>query len=98
MAAKKFFVSEVVDLICEDFSDSESEEEGGGEVYSYRGGAILQAGELESLAKAVTFSISNNGSDFCSRSNQNTEESKDTVGCAEEEMELDVPGKNMWLA
>ena len=49
-------------------------------MYSYRGRAILQAGELESFAKAVTFSISDNGSDFCSGSDQNAEESKDTVG------------------
>ena len=67
-------------------------------MYSYRGGHIIRAGELESLAKAVTFSIGVNGSDFCSGSDQNAEESKDTVGCAEEEMELDVPGKNTWLA
>ena len=41
MAARKFSVSEVVDLVCEDFSDSKSEEEGREEeVYSYRGGAI----------------------------------------------------------
>ena len=58
--ARKFSVSEVIDLVCEDFSDSESKEEGGEEVYSYCGGAILQAGELESLTKAVTSSIGDN--------------------------------------
>ena len=62
------------------------------------GGAILQAGELESLAKAVIYSIGDNGSDFCSGSDQNAEESEDTIGCAEEDMELDVPGKNIIMA
>ena len=62
--ARKFSVSEVIDLVCKDFSDSKREEEGGEEVYSYRGGAILQAGELESLTKAVTFLIGDNGSNF----------------------------------
>ena len=33
-------MSEVVDLACKDFSDSESEEEGTEEVYSYHSGAI----------------------------------------------------------
>ena len=67
-------------------------------MYSYCRGAILQAGELESLTKAVTSSISDNGINFCSGSNQNAEEGEDTVGCAEEEMEFDVPGKNTRLA
>ena len=48
-------------------------------MFCYRRGAVLQAGELVSLAKAVT-SISDNGSDFCSGSDQNAEESEDTVG------------------
>ena len=91
MAARKFSVSEGIDLVCEDFPDSKSEEEGE-EMYSYRRGAIIQAGELGSLAKAVTFSISDNGSDFCSGRDQNAEESEDTIGCAEEDMELDVAG------
>ena len=81
MMAKKFFVSEMVDLVCEDFSDSESEEEGGEVVYSYCGGASLQSGELESLVKAVNFSICDNGSDFCPGSDQHAEEREDTIGC-----------------
>ena len=56
----------------------------------YRGCAILHAGELKSLAKAVTSSIGKTGSDFCSGSNQNAEETEDTIGYAEKEMELDV--------
>ena len=67
-------------------------------MYSYCRGAILQAGKLESLAKAVTFSIGDNGSDFCSGSDHNVEESEDTVGCTQKEMEFDTPDKNIWLA
>ena len=48
---------------------------------------------LSRSLKLLLFLIS--GSDFC---DQNAEESKDTVGCAEEEMELDVPAKNTQLA
>ena len=62
--ARNFSVSEVVDLVCKDFSENKREEEGGEEVYSYRRGAILQADELESLAKAGTFLIGDNGSNF----------------------------------
>ena len=67
-------------------------------IATYRRGAILQAGEVESLAKAVTFSIGDNGSDFCSGSDQKAEESEDTVSCDEEEIELDVPEKNTCMA
>ena len=65
-------------------------------IATYCRGAILQAGELQLLAKAVTFSTGDNNSDYCSGSDQNAKESEDTVGCDEKEMELDNPGK--WLA
>ena len=50
---------------------------------------------LSHSLKLSLFLISDNGSDFC---DQNAEESEDTVGCAEEEIELDVPAKNTRLA
>ena len=92
--ARKFSVSEVVDLVCEDFSESKREE-GGEDVYSYRDVLFFGLVNFESLAIAVTFSIGDNCSDFCSGSDQNAEESKDTAACTEKGMEADVPGKNI---
>ena len=85
-------------VLCENFSDSESEEDGREEVYSCRRGAILRTGELELLAKPVTFSIVTQWQRFLFWKRQNAEMSEDTVGCAEEEMKLDASGKNIWLA
>ena len=53
---RNYSATEVIDIVLDGFSDSESEEEGGEEVYSYCGRAILQTSKLDSLAKAVTSS------------------------------------------
>ncbi len=53
---RKYFANEVVDLVCDNFSDSKSEEEGGEEIYSYHGGTAIEASELNLLTKAVTSS------------------------------------------
>ena len=48
-------MSEVVDLVCKDFSDSKSEEEGGEEVYNYRGGLFFR---LVNLSRSLKLSLS----------------------------------------
>ncbi len=52
--ARKFCAAEVVDIVCTTFSDSKSEREGGGEIYSYLGGTTM---EVDLLVKAVTLSL-----------------------------------------
>lgn len=41
--ARNVSATEIVDLICDDVSDSESEREGIDEIYSYRGGTTIEA-------------------------------------------------------
>ena len=53
---------------------------------------ILSRTLKRSLSRSVTMAA------ICFGSNQNAEESEDTIGCTEKEIELDVPGKNIWLA
>ena len=56
--------SKMIDLVCEDYSDSKSEEQGGED-----------ANEFESFAKAVTLKvIGDNSKDFHSGSDQSTED------------------------
>ncbi len=51
--ARKFSATEVVDLVCDNFSYSQSEEERVDETYSYRGGTTVESRELYLLAKAA---------------------------------------------
>ncbi len=45
--------TEMVDVVCDYFSNSNSEREGIQEIYSNCGGATAEAGELDLLAKTV---------------------------------------------
>ena len=51
--SKKFSAEQVLDLIDFGLSDSESEEEGGDEVYCYSGKTVCKRGELSALERMV---------------------------------------------
>ncbi len=87
--ARNYSATEVIDFVLDDFSDSESEEK----VYSYRGRAILETSELDSLAKAVTSLERERDKDFRSESDLNEEDSEKTDGSEEQDMEIDMSGK-----
>ncbi len=91
--ARNYSATEVIDFVLDDFSNIESEEEGGEEVYSYRGRPILETSELDSLAKAVTSSERERDKDFWSERDLNEEDSEKTDGSEEQVMEIDMPGK-----
>jgi len=90
---KRLTANEMAELFCDDFSNSESEEEGGEEVYGYRSKAVIDPEELHSLSRTVSSTAFDDGSkdgDLNMATAQDSEDN-DSSGC--EEMEVDVPGK-----
>ena len=91
-------MSEVVDLVYEDFSDSKNEEECNEECIAI---AEVLFFRLVNLSRSLKLSLSRlvtMAAIFALEATTMWKESEDTVGCTQKEMEFDTPGKNIWLA